>query len=90
MSDQVSKTLDERGNVYGSFADNSEMAVSLLATLAKAEQRRSDKGMDPLTPWEKNALIMIFEKASRIMTGKPHEDNWIDIAGYAELGRNPR
>jgi hypothetical protein len=82
----VQSTLDQRGSVYGSFRDNSRVAISLLAVVDRCQASRTV----PLLDHELNALIMICEKMSRILTGKPHEDNWIDIAGYAELGRNPR
>lgn len=86
----VSAVLDQRGNVYGSFEDNSRVAQELISVLQEEVENRRLRGQAPLQSHEWNALVMIFEKASRIMTGKPHEDNWIDIAGYAELGRNPR
>ncbi len=82
----VSDTLDQRGPVYGSFRENSRVAVSLLEVINAEQKARTV----PLPDYEYNALVMIAEKMSRILVGKSHEDNWIDIAGYAELGRNPR
>jgi hypothetical protein len=82
----ISATLDARGATYGSFADNSRVAIGMLKVMEAGFATRKE----PLADHEKNALIMIIEKMSRIITGKPHEDNWIDLGGYAELGRKPR
>lgn len=32
------------------------------------------------------AVMMILLKIARIQNGKDHEDNWIDLAGYAACG----
>ena len=82
----VQATLDQRGSVYGSFRDNSRAAISLLNVINEFNGLR----IVPLPDYELNALVMIAEKMSRVLTGKSHEDNWIDMAGYSELGRNPR
>ena len=82
----VQATLDQRGSIYGSFRDNSRAAISLLNVINEFNGLRTV----PLPDYELNALIMIAEKMSRVLTGKSHEDNWIDMAGYSELGRNPR
>ena len=37
------------------------------------------------------ALEMIAHKIARILSGDAdYADNWVDIAGYAQLGNNPR
>lgn len=82
----VQATLDQRGNIYGSFAENSAVAIDILNIIFAANASRSVS----LPKHELNALVMVAEKMSRVLTGKSHEDNWVDMAGYSELGRNPR
>lgn len=87
----VKEILDQRGSRYGCFADNSRFAVQLTRMIFSAQQERTQRGQLPMTEYQINALCMMAGKMSRIVTGDAdYEDNWIDIAGYAELGRNPR
>jgi len=82
----VQATLDQRGSIYGSFAANSSVAIDLLNIIFRANSQRTQS----LPSHELNAMVMVCEKMSRVLTGNSHEDNWIDMAGYSELGRNPR
>ena len=82
----VENTLNQRGSIYGSFAANSQVAIDLIAVILNANASRSAS----LPAHELNALIMISEKMSRVLTGASHDDNWIDMAGYSQLGLNPR
>lgn len=78
----IEKTLEERGNVYGSFKMNSSCTQSIIAILKVYSQR-------DLENFEKEALHMIAHKMSRIVCGtKTKKDNWHDIAGYATLAEN--
>lgn len=75
-------TLKERGTRYGKFKDNAEIAQALKNTISKYRKR-------PLAPDQHEALDMICAKVSRILTGDPdYADNWVDIAGYAQLVAN--
>jgi hypothetical protein len=88
---QVTNVLDERGSRYGSWIRNSQYARSMINVMEAAKHDREMQEQQPLTPHQENAICMIFQKISRILSGDPsYEDNWIDIAGYAELGRKPR
>jgi hypothetical protein len=88
---QLDAVLAERGSRYGSFAANSYYADKLIEVLRDAEQDRANNGQQPLTPYQRNALVMIFQKTSRILSGDAsYADNWVDIAGFASLGNNPR
>lgn len=82
--DQTKAVLSERGSRYGKFADLSFIDQQLKDIL------RNAPNWDALSPHHKTALEMIQHKISRILNGDPeYEDNWIDIEGYARLGREP-
>ena len=61
---------------YGDFADNAEC----FAEMANAYLR----GRNTIEPRDVAALMILF-KIMRLRHG-PHEDSWVDIAGYAGLG----
>lgn len=87
----VDKVLDERGKQYGSFADNAFVSQELDRVIREAYSKRSARDLPQLANHQREALRVICQKISRIVTGNPdYHDNWVDIAGYAELGRNPR
>ena len=81
--------LTERGASYGSFADNSMVAMELRDTLKSALHANDTRFVRKITPAEavvENACFMIAAKLSRLVTGDTlHRDSWHDIAGYAEL-----
>ncbi len=91
-TETVTAILDERGSRYGSFADNARISQGLCNFLTtELHARVVDRNQSYLKPHQVEALQMIFHKIARILSGNPdYADNWIDIAGYAELGRNPR
>lgn len=76
----LSTTLAERGNRYGSFADHAEIAQALQ------EAMRAAGGWANLAPDMRQALSVIADKVARILNGDPtYLDNWHDIQGYARL-----
>lgn len=76
----VKDTLGERGKRYGTFLDNAVTSQSLKTTLEN-HPRWPD-----LAPDQREALTVICQKISRILSGDPnYSDNWHDIAGYAIL-----
>lgn len=91
------KTLVERGASYGSFFENSTIAVSLAELMgAMSANSRMDleaKIGDQLQrqfPVELvhlilNAQNLIAGKHSRLFATPLHKDSWLDIAGYAIL-----
>lgn len=84
ISFDISRTLEERGSRYGKFKDLAVINQDLNDVL------KSAPNWGNLEPHQKLALEMVTHKISRILNGDPsYDDNWIDIAGYAELGRNP-
>jgi hypothetical protein len=79
----IDKILDERGKRYGKFVDVARATSAIQE--AVFEQMELDK-LNTLAPDQTVALDMICHKLARIAIGDPdYVDNWIDIAGYAQL-----
>lgn len=88
----VAAVLDERGSRYGSFSDNAYISQA-LCNIIRQEGRsgRVSRHQPPLRDFQMEALEMIAHKIARILSGDAnYADNWVDIAGYAQLGNNPR
>ena len=78
-SNDVTATLAERGNRYGTFEDNARLTQALMNTALGAA--KSD-----LSHMHKEAMHMIFHKIARMCSGDQwYADNPHDIAGYATL-----
>lgn len=76
----VQNTLDQRGKSYGDFSDNAKVAQELKALVRKGSS------WNAMPPHMKEGLDMILSKVSRMVTADwTHEDNLIDIQGYAKL-----
>jgi hypothetical protein len=74
--------LAERGNRYGTFADNAATSQALKRLMAEHLAKHNKTLADD--QWE--AMEMIAHKLARIINGDPdYHDNWADIAGYAKL-----
>lgn len=79
---QINDTLVERGNRYGKFIDNAEIAQHLKRYI------RLQPSYDLLAADQREALDNICIKMSRILsqgTDPEYVDNWVDMAGYASL-----
>ncbi len=76
----VDKTLEERGKVYGKYRDHAYIADNIrYAMLESPNWRRIDAE-------KRHSLIVIADKIGRILSGDPnHIDSWHDIIGYARL-----
>lgn len=82
MSD-LDKTLEERGNRYGSFDSHAEITMRL-----KRQMEAMPKWLN-LQDDQAESLHMIAHKIGRILNGDPdYADSWVDIAGYAQLVAN--
>lgn len=80
MSEDVRKTLDERGARYGVFADHAVIAQRVQDAM------RAAPGWERLAPDQKQALSVIADKIARMLNGDPdYVDSWHDIIGYASL-----
>lgn len=74
---EVKKILDERGARYGEFYDVSKTTIDIQRLLHRGRITRE---------YQVAALQMISSKLARIVNGDPdYIDNWVDIAGYAQL-----
>lgn len=86
MTTDISTTLEQRGKVYGLFAEQAEAAQQLKKVVGIYVRRKS---VGFLAADQQEALDMICHKISRIINGDPnHIDSWHDIAGYAQLIAN--
>jgi hypothetical protein len=76
----ITKTLKERGRVYGDFERQAKIGQSLKHTMAL------QTGWLLLADDQREAVEMICTKLARIVNGSPdYLDNWVDIEGYARL-----
>jgi len=76
----INKTLEARGETYGSFTANSETSQKLKDVIY------AHNGYSHLNYSQREALDAICQKIARIMNGDAnYPDNWHDIAGYAAL-----
>ena len=79
----ITEILEERGKRYGKFVDVAKATSAIQE--AVFEQMELEK-LNTLAPDQSVALDMICHKLARIAVGDPdYIDNWIDIAGYAQL-----
>ena len=83
MSNEVNNTLSERGNSYGDFTDNAQVAQQLKNAVRRGQAWVHASGA------QREAIDMILSKISRLVTGDPaHKDSWHDIQGYAKLAED--
>ena len=77
---EVNDILKKRGSRYGGLIDNAKVSQSLKSIF------RLSKNWNNLPEDMQEALDNIALKTGRILTGDfNYDDNWKDIAGYAEL-----
>lgn len=69
--------IEERGRVRDNEAGERSMARAVAAFNALTGRRLTE-----LDGW----LFMSVLKMARATAGKPHLDDWTDLAGYAALG----
>lgn len=78
--DDITSTLEERGNRYGDFLGHAKITQKLK------KRMRATKKWKSLSADKKEALEMIAHKIGRILNGDPdYKDSWVDIEGYAHL-----
>lgn len=76
----IQKTLKERGARYGTFMDNATISTAVLDVL------RATPGWAKFKPDQVVGTEIIVQKLARALSGDPdYDDNWRDIAGYAQL-----
>ena len=85
MVQSVGQVLEERGERYGVFMGQAQIAQSLHLVLDQGMQL-TGKTKFSFAPDQLEAINMIVNKIARIYNGDPHySDSWRDIAGYATL-----
>ena len=78
LKQDTQATLDQRGKRYGTFLGNATLSQQLQTILIGEGLGYTDVQVE--------ALTYISQKLARIVNGDPnYDDNWRDIAGYAEL-----
>ena len=90
MSNDLTATLQERGNRYGKFTGHARITQDLKTVIGEHTPLGRTKGDgtygNHLAPDQQEALDMICHKIGRIINGDPdYADSWHDIAGYAQL-----
>jgi hypothetical protein len=79
----IEKTLEERGSMYGKFKDHAKITQNLYKMFVAHMGANRFTGMRES---QQEAIHMIFHKLGRIANGDPdYVDSWIDLAGYAKL-----
>ncbi|AKG07817.1 hypothetical protein AAX06_06220 [Moraxella bovoculi] len=74
----VNEILNERKSQYGSFENVALYTEIVNKVLSNNKEQRTDV--------MNMAIYMIASKLARIASGNPSlKDNWVDIAGYAQL-----
>lgn len=77
---EVKEILEQRGNNYGTYEDNSRFTQQLK------QHVRAFETWPQLTYSQKESVDMIIHKVSRIVNGDyKWLDSWYDIIGYAQL-----
>ena len=76
----ISETLQERGNRYGSFEEHARITQNLKRAMADSPNWLK------LTDSQRESLEMVAHKMGRILNGDPkYHDSWHDIIGYTKL-----
>jgi hypothetical protein len=79
----ITDVLEERGKRYGKFVDVAKATDAIQEVVYEQMQLQKLKS---LNADQSVALDMICHKIARIAVGDAdYADNWIDIAGYAQL-----
>ena len=82
MTTDITATLIERGQRYGSFTGHAQVTQDLKDCIKAHLVARSKV----LAADQQESLDMIAHKIGRIINGDPdYADSWHDIAGYAQL-----
>lgn len=81
MSKHKLDVLNDREVTYGDFREQADLIEGIYSAIDSHRQ-----GMTRLNAVQAEAIRQIITKIARIINGNPaHADNWLDIAGYANL-----
>ena len=79
----VDEILATRASRYGDFATNALLSQTLQHIILQHAARNPSYKIEP---YMAESLTFICQKIARIANGDPsYLDNWVDIAGYAQL-----
>lgn len=82
----LDQALNERGNNYGNFHTQANLAQTLTAIIAQHYMSVHKESNQPLPHFMAEAIHMICHKLARIVNGNPfYSDSWHDIGGYSQL-----
>lgn len=80
ITDNLCKVLDNRGGIYGTFEDNTNMTQNLYNLVTSTDSAKQWSNQ------HKEAFHMVCHKLARAVCGDPgHSDNFVDLAGYSML-----
>lgn len=89
MSQDITATLEERGQRYGKFSSHAATTQALKRLVMLHTPTvliRNGKEGPFFAPDQQEAIDMICHKLGQILNGDPdYSDSWHDIAGYAQL-----
>lgn len=87
--DSTAALVKERKSIHGDWMEQAALAQDLKTSVRTAIKEHYDyNAVYHIPPHQREAIDMILVKISRICSGDPsHADHWIDIEGYARLGR---
>jgi hypothetical protein len=80
MTKDITETLDQRENRYGSYVQVAATAQELKDILRAGHSWRI------MEAYMQESLDLIANKLARIANGDPfYDDSWHDVGGYAKL-----
>ena len=83
--DKVKDILEERQSVHGNYVDRVD-AISKIMRALRGVHRQNNGGAEPSTIVEAMWHDLLI-KLVRSAANPGHQDNWDDLAGYANLIR---
>ena len=76
----VDQTLQDRNGTHGDYKEQAAMGEAIREVMMQG------KNWGALTTSQRDCLIMVSVKISRILTGdQNHVDSWHDMQGYPRL-----
>ena len=82
MTDYTNQILAEREATHGNYAQLSRISQELKRLM------RCGPAFAELPAEHQESLEMLAVKIARIVSGRPIDDHWADIEGYARLARH--
>lgn len=91
MNSDLTSLLEDRQKSHGDFANHARATQAIKAAITAEVYARFERGQPPLNAKQIESLEMIAHKIGRILAGDPNfDDHWTDIAGYAQIAKQPK